>query len=129
MFGGPPHGSAIGDARKMPKREMNTAAIKCHIANAGSPTRVPRVTPLDFAGIVKGPDAAGPFLSQSAILVAGRACAGQQHLVDHVDHTIFGNDVGNDHIGHFTRPVGDCDTPRTGGDAQAFAIQNRLEIV
>jgi len=43
-------------------------------------------------------------------LVAGWACARQQHFVDHVDHAVVGFDVGNDDIGHLTCAVSDADT-------------------
>jgi len=61
----------------------------------------------------KGPaqDCAGPRGAQLKPLfhwrlVAGRTRAGQQNLVDHVDHTVVCFDIGNDHVGHFTGAIG-----------------------
>jgi hypothetical protein len=52
--------------------------------------------------------------------VASGAGAGQQNLVDHMDHTVVGHDVCDDDIGHIARAVGDGYTVSARRDAQAL---------
>lgn len=68
----------------------------------------------------KGPGRSGAFDVVEAGSVTGRACTGQQDLVDHVDHTIVGLDVRNHHIGAGSGAVSDGHTRGIPCDAQAL---------